>query len=47
MKIELKIIREIVAPLNATLKEFSEHMIKINEQLIKLWQSNLVNEEEI
>ena len=31
MKTELKIIQEIVAPLNATLK-VSEHMIKINEQ---------------
>ena len=31
MKTELKIIQEIVAPLNATLKEFSEHMLKINE----------------
>ena len=47
MTAELKAIREIVAPLNTTLKEFSKHLVKTKEQLIKLWQSNLLNEEQI
>ena len=47
LKKEMRDIKKMIAPVNESLETFEQHMIRTNEQLIKLYESSLLNEENV